>query len=316
METHEYNSDVTFDTDPANPGDMQPFLSNATPVMPAFAPGMAPGAESDMAAGFQADPAPMGQVFQAEVAPAFQADMAQAFQTNTAPAFQADMAPAFQADPAQAFQANTPQAFQADMAPAFQAAPAQAFQANAPQAFQAGETSDVQPAFMPASQQTAAPAAQANISPAFRPGPNPGFRPGPGPGFRPGPTPGFRPGPVFCPGCVNFRPINNVLWTWGLLGPSVNFAPQFARVRFYNATSIREPLNIYLNSRLVLSNLNQMNSSGFLSIQPGTYRLTIYRSGILATPVVDANVTFFRNRSYLLTITGTAWNARIQLSQQ
>lgn len=286
METHEYNSDVTFDTDPANPGDMQPFLSNATPVMPAFAPGMAPGAESDMAAGFQTDPAPMGQVFQAEVAPAFQADMApaQAFQANTAPAFQADMAPAFQADPAQAFQANTPQAFQA------------------------GETFDVQPAFMPASQQTAAPAAQANISPAFRPGP--------GPGFRPGPTPGFRPGPVFCPGCVNFRPINNVLWTWGLFGPSGNFAPQFARVRFYNATSIREPLNIYLNSRLVLSNLNQMNSSGFLSIQPGTYRLTIYRSGILANPVVDANVTFFRNRSYLLTITGTAWNARIQLSQQ
>ncbi|MBS6951771.1 MAG: DUF4397 domain-containing protein [Enterocloster asparagiformis] len=138
--------------------------------------------------------------------------------------------------------------------------------------------------------------------------------PGPGPVF-----PDFVPdvSPNFCPNCNNFRPGNNMIyWTWRLFGPNVNMFPQSARVRFSNMTSIREPLNIYLNSRLVLSNLDPRTASGFLQIMPGTYQLTVYRSRFFASPIINTNVTFFRNGTYLLTILGTAGNARIQLSQQ
>lgn len=361
METHEYNSDVSFDTDSTSSGNIQPFLTNTNPGMPVFMPGMSPAAGSDMGTGFQAEAMPMGQIdagmmgqadavpmgqvdagimSQADAFPMGQADafpmgQADAFamnQTNMFPTMQPSAAPMGQADTFSTFQPSAAPMNQADAFPMMQPGMASdvqpefmpAFQSNVTPTVQQGEAAGVQPEFMPTMQPNmalafqpgagAAPAAQSNISPAFRPGPNPG----PNPGFRPGPgpNPGFRPGPNFCPGCVNFWPINNVLWTWRLLGPAANMPSQFARVRFYNASSIREPLNIFLNSRLVLSNLDPRSASGFLFTVPGTYRLTIYRSGILANPVIDTNVTFFRNRTHLLTITGTARNARIQLSTQ
>ena len=143
--------------------------------------------------------------------------------------------------------------------------------------------------------------------------------PGPTPVY-PGPTPvypGFVPNvsPNYCPNC-NFRPGNNMIyWTWRIFGPGVNMFPQSARVRFSNMSSIREPLDIYLNSRLVLSNLDPRTASGFLQIMPGTYRLTVYRSRVFAAPVINTNITFFRNGTYQLTILGTSNNARIQLTQ-
>lgn len=48
---------------------------------------------------------------------------------------------------------------------------------------------------------------------------------------------------------------------------------------------------------------------------PGTYRLTVYRSRVFAAPVINTNITFFRNGTYQLTILGTSNNARIQLTQ-
>lgn len=142
--------------------------------------------------------------------------------------------------------------------------------------------------------------------------PNPWPNPGPAvPGFGPNVSPNF------CPNCNNFRPNNNLIyWTWRLFGPNMNVFPQAARVRFSNMTSIREPLNIYLNSRLVLANLDPRTASDFLLIMPGTYRLTVFRSRFLANPIINANVTFFRNGTYLLTFFGNANNARFQLSQQ
>lgn len=129
---------------------------------------------------------------------------------------------------------------------------------------------------------------------------------------------GFRPGgqgPNVCRNCGYFRPNNNLMfWTWQLFGPNVN-RPQSAQVRFFNATSIREPLDIYLNNRLVLSNLGRMEASGFLNIVPGTYRLTVFRRGPLGRPIVNTNVSFNRNSSQLLTILGNMNNARVQITR-
>lgn len=122
-------------------------------------------------------------------------------------------------------------------------------------------------------------------------------------------------------GCVNcgngFRPNNNAIyWTWQLLSPFINSSARLAHVRFFNATAIREPLDIYLNNRLVLSGLDRMNSSGYLHITPGFYRMTVYRRGVLSAPIINRNVQFRNGNSYLLTILGTANNATLQIRNQ
>lgn len=128
----------------------------------------------------------------------------------------------------------------------------------------------------------------------------------------PGYSPVIRPdySPNICPTCGS----NLLYWTWRLLGPGTSSLPTTAQVRFFNASSIREPLDIYLNSRLVLSDLDRMESSGFLRITPGSYRLTIYRRGYMTRPIINRTVTFSRNTSYLYTILGTANNAWIQFN--
>ena len=60
-------------------------------------------------------------------------------------------------------------------------------------------------------------------------------------------------------GCINcggsnWKPSpNGALWTWGILSPFFSTSSEIAHLRFYNAASIREPIDIYLNGRLVLS---------------------------------------------------------------
>ena len=60
-------------------------------------------------------------------------------------------------------------------------------------------------------------------------------------------------------GCINcggsnWKPSpNGALWTWGILSPFFSTSSEIAHLRFYNAASIREPIDIYLNGRLVVS---------------------------------------------------------------
>ena len=91
-------------------------------------------------------------------------------------------------------------------------------------------------------------------------------------------TPGFGPlGPVTPSlpssnsnmGCVNCtgniiwpNSSTGILWTWGTLSPFFSTTSDIAHVRFYNAAAIREPLDIYLNGRLVVSNLDYMFRGG------------------------------------------------------
>lgn len=141
-------------------------------------------------------------------------------------------------------------------------------------------------------------------------------------------TPGFGPaGPVTptlpsggTSGCINctggqtvIRPGNNVLWTWGILSPFFSTSSTIAHVRFYNAAASREPLDIYLNGRLVVSNLDFMNFTNFLHIVPGVYRLTIYSRTNPNAPIIDTGVQFRGGTSYTLTVLGTPNNYSVQL---
>ena len=142
-------------------------------------------------------------------------------------------------------------------------------------------------------------------------------------------TPGFGPlGPVTPSlpssnsnmGCVNCtgniiwpNSSTGILWTWGTLSPFFSTTSDIAHVRFYNAAAIREPLDIYLNGRLVVSNLDYMNYTRYLHIIPGVYRLTVFRRTNPGVPIIDTGVQFRGGNSYTLTILGTANSYSVQV---
>ena len=120
-------------------------------------------------------------------------------------------------------------------------------------------------------------------------------------------------------GCINcgtsiWPGMNNgVLWTWGTLSPFFSASSEVANVRFYNAAAIREPLDIYLNGRLVVSNLDYMNYTRFLHIIPAVYRLTVFRRTNPGTAIIDTNVRFRSGTSYTLTILGGPGDYSVQM---
>ena len=81
-------------------------------------------------------------------------------------------------------------------------------------------------------------------------------------------------------GCINcggsnWKPSpNGALWTWGILSPFFSTSSEIAHLRFYNAASIREPIDIYLNGRLVVSDLDYMNYTRYMHIIPGIYHFS------------------------------------------
>ena len=141
------------------------------------------------------------------------------------------------------------------------------------------------------------------------------------PGFGPlGPVAPSRPSSLSNMGCFNCtgniiwpNSSTGILWTWGTLSPFFSTTSDIAHVRFYNAAAIREPLDIYLNGRLVVSNLDYMNYTRYLHIIPGVYRLTVFRRTNPGVPIIDTGVQFRGGNSYTLTILGTANSYSVQV---
>lgn len=134
-------------------------------------------------------------------------------------------------------------------------------------------------------------------------------------------TPGFGPvGPVTpslpsggSSGNVIVRPNTGILWTWGTLSPFFSTSTDIAHVRFYNAAAVREPLDIYLNGRLVVSNLDYMNYTRYLHIIPGIYRLTVFSRTNPQSAIIDTSVRFRSGTSYTLAILGTYGDFSVQM---
>lgn len=127
--------------------------------------------------------------------------------------------------------------------------------------------------------------------------------------------PAYTPENGGCINCGGSTSGNNtgILWTWGTLSPFFSTSAEVAHLRFYNAAAIREPLDIYLNGRLVVSELDYMNYTRFLHILPGLYRLTIYRTTNPAMPIIDTNLRINSGTSSTLAILGTINNYSIQM---
>lgn len=129
--------------------------------------------------------------------------------------------------------------------------------------------------------------------------------------------PTFTPGNGGCLNCGNNESSsgNNtgILWTWGTLAPFFSTSSEIAHLRFYNAAAIREPLDIYLNGRLVVSELDYMNYTRFLHIIPNLYRLTIYRTTNPGMAIIDTTIRVNSGTTSTLAILGTANNYSIQM---
>lgn len=148
----------------------------------------------------------------------------------------------------------------------------------------------------------------------FRPDrPNPSVRPDrPNPPERPD-----RPNP---PRPVPPRPVPPIVnpdwsWNWGFILPGTVFPVSVARVRFYNA-AIRGPIQIYINNRLVVSNLGFLDFTRFYNVAPGRYRITIYSDNNMRTPIVDTWMSFQRNTSTTVTLAGSGSNFWLQTTEQ
>ena len=116
------------------------------------------------------------------------------------------------------------------------------------------------------------------------------------------------------------RPIPPVLnpdwsWIWGFILPGTVFPISIARVRFYNA-ALRGPVQIYVNNRLVVSNLGFMDFTRFYNVAPGRYRITIYSGNNMRTPIVDTWMSFQRNTSTTVTLAGSGSNFWLQTTVQ
>ena len=148
--------------------------------------------------------------------------------------------------------------------------------------------------------------------------PNPPGRPDrPNPPGRPDRPIPPRPVP---PRPVPPRPIPPVLnpdwsWNWGFILPGTVFPISIARVRFYNA-ALRGPVQIYVNNRLVVSNLGFMDFTRFYNVAPGRYRITIYSGNNMRTPIVDTWMSFQRNTSTTVTLAGSGSNFWLQTTVQ
>ena len=120
-------------------------------------------------------------------------------------------------------------------------------------------------------------------------------------------------------GCVNCggsnwnTSPNGTLWTWGILSAFFSTSSEIAHLRFYNAASIREPLDIYLNGRLVVSDLDYMNYTRYMHIIPGIYQLTVYRRTNPGFAIINTNIRLRSGYSYTLAILGTFNDFSVQM---
>ena len=160
-------------------------------------------------------------------------------------------------------------------------------------------------------------------NPSVRPDrPNPPERPDrPNPPVRPDrPNPPERPDRPNPPRPVPPRPVPPIVnpdwsWNWGFILPGTVFPVSVARVRFYNA-AIRGPIQIYINNRLVVSNLGFLDFTRFYNVAPGRYRITIYSDNNMRTPIVDTWMSFQRNTSTTITLAGSGSNFWLQTTEQ
>ena len=127
------------------------------------------------------------------------------------------------------------------------------------------------------------------------------------------PTPSLPPsGGVTTPSQPNTGNNNNIFWSYTWIAPLFNNIASVAQARFYNVNAMMEPVDIYLNNQLVVSDLDYSEYTDFLYIIPGYYTVTIYRRTNPNYPLLNVRVNFARNSTCMVSLIGTVDNAGLQ----
>ncbi len=107
---------------------------------------------------------------------------------------------------------------------------------------------------------------------------------------------------------------NNIFWSYTWLSPifsNMNMSA-VAQARFYNVSAMVEPIDIYINGQLIVSDLDYTEYTDFFYIIPGYYNVTIYRRSNPRYPFFSTRVSFVRNTICTVSFVGTIDNPGLQ----
>jgi len=105
---------------------------------------------------------------------------------------------------------------------------------------------------------------------------------------------------------------NDIFWSYTWIAPIFNNIASVAQARFYNVNAMMEPVDIYLNNQLVVSDLDYAEYTDFLYIIPGYYTVTIYRRTNPNYPFLNVRVNFARNSICTVSLIGNLDSAGLQ----
>lgn len=121
-------------------------------------------------------------------------------------------------------------------------------------------------------------------------------------------------GGTITPSRPNTNTGNNIFWSYTWLSPifSSMSMSSVAQARFYNVNAMLEPVDIYINGQLVVSDLDYSEYTDFFYIIPGYYNITIYRRTNPGYPFFSTRVNFVRNSTCTISLIGTVDSPGLQ----
>ena len=121
-------------------------------------------------------------------------------------------------------------------------------------------------------------------------------------------------GGTITPSRPNTNTGNNIFWSYTWLSPifSSMSMSSVAQSRFYNVNAMLEPVDIYINGQLVVSDLDYSEYTDFFYIIPGYYNITIYRRTNPGYPFFSTRVNFVRNSTCTISLIGTVDSPGLQ----
>ena len=99
------------------------------------------------------------------------------------------------------------------------------------------------------------------------------------------------------------------------VAPTPTGTEYYAYIRFFHALASDPPVNvdIYVNRRLIVSNLRYQDFTDYLTAYPGSYEIQIYETGNTTDQLLDIRVVLRANGIYTAAVVGTPSDVELEL---
>lgn len=87
----------------------------------------------------------------------------------------------------------------------------------------------------------------------------------------------------------------------------------FGYIRFFNASTGANDVDIYVNGRKVASNLSYQEFTEYMKVFPGYYRVAVFAAGTKTNPLTVTNINIAPNRIYTAAVIGLRNNVSLEL---